>query len=110
MGWAARRLRVLGSRLVNRNIMAGRGRTSMRLEPELWASLEEICAREGVTMATLIRRIEDGRDSAGRGEGGRTSAVRIFALQYFRSAATEQGHALSGHGHMFVPLRRPAAA
>ncbi|MBV8397624.1 MAG: ribbon-helix-helix domain-containing protein, partial [Acetobacteraceae bacterium] len=30
------------SRLVNRNVVAGRGRTSMRLEPELWDALYEI--------------------------------------------------------------------
>jgi predicted DNA-binding ribbon-helix-helix protein len=27
------------SRLVNRNVVAGTGRTSMRLEPELWDAL-----------------------------------------------------------------------
>ena len=27
------------SRLINRNVVAGRGRTSMRLEPELWELL-----------------------------------------------------------------------
>ena len=34
------------SRLVNRNVVAERGRTSMRLEPELWDMLSEICERE----------------------------------------------------------------
>lgn len=70
------------SRLVNRNVTSTQGRTSMRLEPELWAALEEICHREGVTLADLVQRIE----RAGH-TGGRTSAVRVYALTYFRTAA-----------------------
>lgn len=81
------------SRLVNRNVVAGRGRTSMRLEPELWDALMEICEREGQDMSTLVRRVEEAGHS-----GGRTSAVRVFILTYFREAATELGHASIGHG------------
>jgi predicted DNA-binding ribbon-helix-helix protein len=77
---------VPASRLVNRNVIAGRGRTSMRLEPEFWSALAEICQRERVRIGTLIRRIEtEAGDEAQVGEGGRTSAVRVFVLQYFRA-------------------------
>jgi predicted DNA-binding ribbon-helix-helix protein len=79
--------------LVNRNIVAGRGRTSMRLEPELWDALLEICQREALDPGQLVRRVE------GQGHaGGRTSAVRVYLLSYFRAAATEDGHAAAGHG------------
>jgi len=88
------------SRLVNRNVVAERGRTSMRLEPELWDLLSEICERESQDMSTLVRQIE----SAGH-SGGRTSAVRVFVTTYFHSAATEAGHAGVGHG----PLRHRIA-
>src|SRR5689334_24531607 len=81
------------SRLVNRNVVAGTGRTSMRLEPELWDALFEICQREGHAVHELIKRVD-----AMRHEGGRTSAVRVYLIQYFRSAATESGHASVGHG------------
>jgi predicted DNA-binding ribbon-helix-helix protein len=81
------------SRLVNRNVVAERGRTSMRLEPELWDALHEICERESQDMSTLVRQVE----AAGH-EGGRTSAIRVFILNYYRSAATETGHAGAGHG------------
>lgn len=81
------------SRLINRNVVAERGRTSMRLEPELWDALLEICDRERQDMSTLVRRVEASGHS-----GGRTSAVRVFVLHYFRCAATEAGHAASGHG------------
>ena len=67
------------SRLVNRNVVAERGRTSMRLEPELWDALNEICEREERDMSTLVRQVE----SAGHA-GGRTSAIRVFILNYFR--------------------------
>jgi predicted DNA-binding ribbon-helix-helix protein len=81
------------SRLVNRNVSVSGFRTSMRLEPEAWAALEEVCRRQGVTLAELATRIEEthSRDM-------RTSAVRTFLLAYFRAAATEEGHKAAGHG------------
>jgi predicted DNA-binding ribbon-helix-helix protein len=81
------------SRLVNRNVVAERGRTSMRLEPELWDMLTEICDREAQDMSTLVRQIE-----ASGHAGGRTSAVRVYIANYFHSAATESGHMGAGHG------------
>ena len=81
------------SRLVNRNITAGNGRTSMRLEPEMWDALTEICTREGLELRDLIQRVEPHE-----GDGGRTSAVRVYVMQYYRSAATDAGHLAAGHG------------
>ncbi len=78
------------SRLINRNINAGRGRTSMRLEPELWNALEEICDREEITMRELVRRIEQNEHVSGR-----TSAVRVYIVDYFRAAASVTNHARS---------------
>lgn len=86
------------SRLINRNVIANRGRTSMRLEPELWEALNEVCQRENIGPSELVRRIEQ------RAVGGRTSAIRVFLLQYFRDAATDQGHAAAGHGAREVAL------
>jgi predicted DNA-binding ribbon-helix-helix protein len=65
----------------------------MRLEPEIWDALRDICLRENVELRDLIQRIEPSA-----GEGGRTSAVRVFVLQYFRAAATDGGHLQAGHG------------
>ncbi len=39
--------------LVNRNITMGSLRTSMRLEPEFWAALTEISAREKLDIDQL---------------------------------------------------------
>ena len=73
----------MASRLVNRNVVAARGRTSMRLEPELWDALLEICQRKQVPLDEIVQRAEQQS-----GSGGRTSAVRVFVIQYFRAAAT----------------------
>jgi predicted DNA-binding ribbon-helix-helix protein len=81
------------SRLINRNVVAERGRTSMRLEPELWEALLEICGRESQDMSSLVRKVEQSGHA-----GGRTSAVRVFVMSYFRDAATEAGHGAAGHG------------
>jgi len=81
------------SRLVNRNVTALRGRTSMRLEPELWVALEEICRREKTAIGEVVKRVEQLGIP-----GGRTSAVRVYVLRYFRDAATEAGHRGAGHG------------
>jgi predicted DNA-binding ribbon-helix-helix protein len=81
------------SRLINRNVVVGSGRTSMRLEPEIWDPLLEICHREAQDLHGLIRRVD-----ALRNAGGRTSAVRVYLLKYFRAAATEAGHTSAGHG------------
>jgi len=81
------------SRLVNRNVIAARGRTSMRLEPELWEALAEACAREGLSASQLCRRAEAAMPGAPR-----TSAIRVFLINYYRSAADEAGHVRAGHG------------
>jgi predicted DNA-binding ribbon-helix-helix protein len=83
------------SRLVNRNVKALCGRTSMRLEPELWAALEEICRREKTAVGDVVKQV----DQAGF-PGGRTSAVRVYVLTYFRKAATDAGHRSAGHGSL----------
>lgn len=69
------------TRLINRNIQVS-NRSSMRLEPELWDALHDIAVREGCNIHSLIRRIDGDRSA-----GGRTSAVRVFIVNYFRAAA-----------------------
>ena len=61
----------------------------MRLEPEFWDSLHEICQREHQDLSQLVRGIEPFDHS-----GGRTSAVRVFVVEYFRAATPEAGQAI----------------
>jgi predicted DNA-binding ribbon-helix-helix protein len=95
----------INSRLINRNIVAASGRSSMRLEPEIWDALFEICRRENIAMAELVRKVDGGREV-----GGRTSAIRVFAFNYFRKAATEDGHRLAGHGAASISADAAAMA
>ncbi len=81
------------SRLINRNVIAGNGCGSMRLEPEPWDALLEIRHREATDLHGLIRHID-----AIRNEGGRTSAARVLLLTHLRTAAAEGGRAAAGHG------------
>ena len=69
------------SRLVNRNVLARDKRTSMRLEPELWDAIAEICAVEDISINMLIGIATRGRDA------DRTSAVRVYIVKYYRTLA-----------------------
>ncbi len=71
------------SSLVSRNVTIFGRRTSIRLEPEMWAALNDICS------LVCIRK---------RDETSLTAAIRVFLMLYYRSASTEQGHAKAGHG------------
>lgn len=83
----------MSTRLVNRNVAMQERRTSIRLEPEFWQALHEICERETLSLSALVQRLEAHRDTTGR-----TSTVRVYILDYFRAAATEAGHLSVGHG------------
>lgn len=50
-------------------------RTSVALEAEFWAVIEQGAAREGKSLAALVGRID-----AGRGERPLASALRLYAL------------------------------
>ena len=76
----------------------------MRLEPELWDALREICRRESTDIGTIVRQVEAQSragqiGNAGDGAGGRTSAVRVFIVQYFRTNgnAMKQDYAVARH-------------
>jgi predicted DNA-binding ribbon-helix-helix protein len=86
--------------LVQRNIAIGSHRTTVRLEPAMWDALDEICEREELTLNELCERIA-GRRSA----SSLTAAVRVFVMSYFRAAATEEGHARTGHGRLYGGIR-----
>ena len=82
------------STLVSRNVTIAGHRTSCRLEPFMWDALYDICARERVTIHTLCTRISERKDV----NTSLTAAIRVFALAYFRAAATEEGHMRASHG------------
>lgn len=93
------------SRLINRNVYAERLRTSIRLEPEFWNALRDICARENISMRQLVSRIERRTGNA----GGRTSAVRVFVLEYFRAGADRESDFPANRRPALMSKRRAAA-
>ena len=90
------------STLDSRNVTVGGHRTGIRLEPEMWSGLAEICRREHVIMhevCTAVAMCKQENTSL-------TAAIRVFVMAYFRAAATEDGHSKAGHGYgsiMAVP-------
>jgi len=54
----------------------------------MWDALQEICSREGRSIHDVCTEIDRQRQ-----QSGLTAGVRVFILNYFREAATEEGHA-----------------
>jgi len=79
----------------HRNIVVSGRRTSVRLEPEMWDGLGEICRRERSTVHHVCTMVSIQKLEA----TSLTAAIRVFVMRYFRLAATEEGHAKSGHGY-----------
>ena len=80
-------------RLVSGNVRVRGRRTSVRLEPALWEALQEICYRERKTLHALVTQIADERI-----QSTLTASIRVFLVNYFKAAATEDGHRRAGHG------------
>ena len=63
--------------LRKRSVLLTGHATSIALEPEFWAVLDEMARREGLSLAGLIGRIDEGR-----GPSGLASACRLAALRF----------------------------
>jgi len=79
-----------------RNLTINKRRTSLRLERIYWDSLDEICLRERMDLAELCSDIE--KQLIGGEPCSLTGALRAYCTKYFRSACTDLGHTLAGHG------------
>lgn len=82
------------STLVSRNVTVSGKRTSVRLEPEMWDGLQEICRRERSSMHQIVTSISIQKAE----RTSLTAAIRVFIMRYYRMAATEDGHNKAGHG------------
>ncbi len=52
-------------------------KTSIALEPDFWAALEEMAAARGIPLAALIREIDERREG-----NNLSSAVRVEVLRW----------------------------
>ncbi|KKJ75250.1 hypothetical protein WH95_19450 [Kiloniella litopenaei] len=73
------------STLVNRNITLKGRRTSLRLEPDMWEALFEICVRENCPIGELCTQIDEAKE-----DSSLTAAIRVYILIYFRNAAAAE--------------------
>lgn len=60
-------------------------RTSLALEPEFWAGLEEIAAARSVTLPRLVAEIDRDRKA-----GNLASSARLAVLSHYRTLATRR--------------------
>ncbi len=68
-------------RPVKRSFSIRGHRTSISLEQPFWEALKDASGRERISLAALIARIDERRGAAGL-----SSAVRVWILDYVRSA------------------------
>ncbi len=83
------------STLVTRNIYVGEHRTSIRLETAFWDMLDQVSAREGITVNDVCTRI-----GTRAMHHSLTSAIRVFLLSYAWSANMESALATVPAGHL----------
>lgn len=83
------------STLVIRNVTVLGKRTSLRMEPEMWDALGDVAARESHNIHDICTKIVERKP----GPASLTAAIRVFLVNYYRIAATDEGHAKAGHGH-----------
>jgi len=57
-------------------------RTSIALEPEFWAALEERAAARHIALSALLREIDEARTTPNL-----SSAIRVTVLGWYRAAA-----------------------
>src|SRR5580704_6876417 len=76
------------STLVSRNVTIAGHRTSVRLEPDMWSGLGEICRRERAKLHEICTSVAMRKHE----NTSLTAAIRVFVMAYFRAAATEDGH------------------
>jgi predicted DNA-binding ribbon-helix-helix protein len=66
--------------LAKRSLSIAGHRTSVSLEDDFWAALAEIARARGLSIAALVSEID-----RGRGDANLSSAIRVFALRFFRA-------------------------
>jgi len=80
------------SSLVIRNVVVAGHRTSVRLEPVMWEALRDISVRRKVTIHDLVTEIDRERTASSL-----TAAIRVYIVDFYRSAALPGGAVASPH-------------
>jgi predicted DNA-binding ribbon-helix-helix protein len=87
------------SSLVIRNVKVHGHRTSVRLEPQMWNSMIEICLCEFCTPDDVCSYVAERKSP----RASLSASLPVFMLDYFRESSTEDRHSSAGHGQsMFM--------
>ena len=68
--------------MLKRSLTIAGHRTSLALEPEFWDALDRIAAERQISLANLVREIDDQHI-----DGNLTSAIRVEVLRWYRERA-----------------------
>lgn len=90
------------SSLELRNVCIFGRRTSMRLEPQMWAALKDIALREDCTIHHLVSLTS----LVVKPPTKITAGVRVMIMLYYRAACHAGGHDAAGHGNFERMIRR----
>ncbi len=66
--------------LISKNIYINKKRTSMKLDPENWDALAEICKEEKISLNALLTLINELK-----GDVGLSIATRVFIVSYLKN-------------------------
>ena len=66
-----------------RNVVVAGRRTTVRLEPLMWEALHEIARFREVSLNELVTEIDRRREASSL-----TAAIRVYIVEFYRSAAT----------------------
>ncbi len=78
-----------GAQLRKRSVKIAGHSTSLSLEGIFWDALKEVAAGRGLSLNALIEEIDRGRG------GNLSSAVRVYLLQHYRTAAGSEAEPAS---------------
>ena len=76
------------STIVKRSVVIGGHKTSVSLEDAFWKALKAIAGERNMKLGDLISSIDSDRQ-----HGNLSSAIRLFVLNYYRSALNDKGRA-----------------
>lgn len=70
------------SPVAKRSVVVAGHKTSVSLEEPFWNAMKEIAANRQITLAVLVAQVDEERKG-----GNLSSAIRLFVLEYYRSAS-----------------------
>jgi predicted DNA-binding ribbon-helix-helix protein len=85
--------RLMKSTIVKRSVIIAGHKTSVSLEEEFWKSLKVIAGERDMKLWELVTSI-----SSDRRHGNLSSAIRLFVLNYYQSALSDETRRVAPNG------------